>query len=189
MHRPEPSAGADRGANDERCAALLVRDVPQLRRLVDERVHRQPHEVPEHDLDHRPHPGRGGPEGGAGERQLGDRRVEDPLGPEPLLQPRGDREHASRGADVLAEKDHGGIALELLGERLANRHPELELAGSVGAIRRHLGPLAPFALDANGAVLRRPLLGGIRERRGSRRLGGGLDTVSDMPLRGRDLLV
>ena len=48
----------------------------RLRRLVDEAVHRERQEVAEHDLDHRAQPAHGAAEGGAGERELGDRRVE-----------------------------------------------------------------------------------------------------------------
>ena len=73
-------------------------------------------------------PGHRGAVGGAGERQLRDRRVEHAVGPEPLVQVRRRLEHAARRGDVLAEEDDRRIALDLLGEGVADRDPELERA-------------------------------------------------------------
>src|SRR3954454_14001335 len=150
VDRAEPAAGADRRADDEGHRALLVADVPELRGLVDERVHRQRHEVPEHDLEHGPQPGDRRAVGGAGERQLGDRRVEDAVGAEALLQAARYGEHAPGQRDVLAEEDHALVALELLGERVADRVAELQAlahaANSVARSSRGSGYGAAFAL-------------------------------------------
>src|SRR5207302_3342229 len=116
----------DSRAHHERDASLLARDVPELRGLVDEAVHRQSHEVAEHDLEDGSQPGHRGPIRCARERQLGDRRVEHALRPESLEKLGGDLEHAARGRDVRAKEHYGGIALELLGEGVANRNAELE---------------------------------------------------------------
>ena len=126
MDRAEAAAAPDRRTHHQRHAALLVRDVPELRGLVDEAVHRQAHEVAEHHLEHRTQAGDRGAVRGAGERELGDRRVEHPLGPEPLQQIGGHLEHPAGRGDVLAEEHDGGVALELLGERVADRVSELE---------------------------------------------------------------
>ena len=128
MHGSEPATGTHGGTHHQRSAPLLGRDVPQLRGLVDEAVHRQPHEVTEHDFDDGSQSGRRGAVGGAGERQLGDRRVEHALGPEPLEKLGGDLEDTARGGHVLAEEDHRGIALELLGERVADGISKLQRA-------------------------------------------------------------
>ncbi len=70
MDRPEPAATTNGRAHDERHRALLGGDVPELRRLVDEAVHGQAHEVAEHHLEHGTQPCDGGSVGGAGEGQL-----------------------------------------------------------------------------------------------------------------------
>ena len=54
----------------------------------------------------------------AGERQLGDRRVEDAVGAVALREAGGRLEDAAGARDVLAEEDHVLVALELLVERL-----------------------------------------------------------------------
>ena len=126
VHRAEPPAAADRGADDERDAPLLTRDVPVLGGLVDERVHRQAHEVAEHDLDDRAQSADGRAERRARERELGDRRVEHARLAEALLDPRGDREHAALlGGNILAEEHDGLVALHLLDDRLADGGAEL----------------------------------------------------------------
>ena len=128
MDRPEAAASPDGRTHHQRHAALLVRDVPELRGLVDEAVHRQGHEIAEHHLDHGTQARDRGAIGGAGERQLGDRCVEHPLGPKSSQQIGGRLEHPAGRGDVLAKEHHGGVALELLGERVADRDSELELA-------------------------------------------------------------
>ena len=96
VHGAEAATGADGRADDERHARLLVRHVPVLRRLVDQAVHRQRHEVAEHDLDDRAQPGDGRAERRAGHRELGDRRVEDALLAELSCKPGSGHEDAAR---------------------------------------------------------------------------------------------
>jgi hypothetical protein len=127
VHGAEPTPRTHGRAHDERHARLLVRDVPELRCLVDEAVHRQRHEVPEHNLDHRAQPRDRCAEGRTGHRELGDRRVEDALLTVLLVQPGRGHEYATRERHVLAEEDDCGIALDLLVERVADRSAELEL--------------------------------------------------------------
>ena len=66
--RPRPPPSAPPAA-----PLLLVRDVPELGRLVGQAVHGQPHEVTEHDLEDRAQTGDRRPERGSREGQLGDR--------------------------------------------------------------------------------------------------------------------
>ena len=77
------------------------------------------------------------PERGAGERQLGDRRVEDPLRPVLVVQAGRRREHAAGDGDVLAEEDHALVGGELLVERVADRGAEGDghVSSSVRAAR------------------------------------------------------
>ena len=124
---PKPGAGADSGADDERNARLLVREVPVLRRLVDERVDDETEEVAEHDLDDGAQALDRGAERGARERELGDRRVDDPVVAEALDETRRDVED-STGLDVLADQDDARVALHLLGEAVADRVAEADLA-------------------------------------------------------------
>jgi hypothetical protein len=103
--------------------------------LVHERVHRQRHEVAEHDLDHRPQAGHGAAERGARQRELGDGRVDHAAGAEALPESRRDGEHAAGGGHVLAEEEHALVALELVGQRLADRGAEVERHGAYSRAR------------------------------------------------------
>ena len=128
----EAAARADDGADHEGDALLAAGEEPVLRRLVDQRVHRQGEEVPEHDLEHRPLARDRGAVGRTGHRELRDRRVEHPVGPVLLVQARRHGEHAARGGDVLPEEEHALVAGELLVERLAHGLAELDLDGRAG---------------------------------------------------------
>jgi hypothetical protein len=135
MHGAEAPAGADGRAHHERDAGLFVRDVPELRCLIHEAVHRQRHEVAEHDLDDGPQAGDRGTERRAGHRELRDGRVEDALHAVLLVQPRGRHEHAAGERDILAEEDDRRVSLDLLVERVADRLAELErLAHSLNSV-------------------------------------------------------
>ena len=125
--RAEAGAGADGGADDERDAGLPVRHVPVLRGLVDERVDDEPEEVAEHDLDDGAQPLDGGAEGGARERELGDRRVDDAVVAEAVDQSRGGVEDAAR-LDVLADQHDAAVALHLLGDAVPDRLAVADLA-------------------------------------------------------------
>ena len=102
---------------------------PVLRHLVDDAVHDERQEVAEHDLDHRAQPRDGRAERGAGQGELRDRRVEDPVGAVLLVQARRDREDAAGDRDVLAEEDDSVVGCERLVEGLPNRGPEVDRVG------------------------------------------------------------
>ena len=72
---------------------------------------------------------------GADDRLLRERRIEDALRAEPLLQPLGRLEGAAVDADVLAEDEDAFVALHLLEERLADRL-EVEDLDAGGRVRR-----------------------------------------------------
>src|SRR5262249_60284738 len=84
-------------------------------------------EVREHDLDHRSQARHRAAKGGAGERQLGDRRVDPPRRTVPFDQAGRHGEHAPRDGNVLADEDHALVAFELLVEGIAYGLPELDL--------------------------------------------------------------
>ena len=154
MDRAEAAARADDRADDDRAALTLSRQEPVLRHLIDDAVHREREEVAEHDLEDRPQPRDRSAVGGARQRELRDRRVEDARRPVLLVQPRRDREDAAGDRDVLAEEDHALVAFELLVEGLPDRFPELDLAiafsGRAGCLRdvgRPLGHRDRMLLD------------------------------------------
>ena len=157
MDRAEAAACADDRADDDRAALTLSRQEPVLRHLIDDAVHREREEVAEHDLEDRPQPRDRRAVGGTGQRQLGDRRVEDALRPVLLVQPRRDREDAAGDRDVLAEEDHALVPFELLVEGLSDRVPELDLAVALNG--RAVPPGRRKAARSRGQAL---LLGGLR---------------------------
>ena len=141
MDCPEPAAGANRGADDERDRRLFVGEVEELRRLIDEAVHGQGQEVPEHDLDDRSEAAHRASESGAGQCELRDRRVEDPAVAMPVTQTGCGGEDAAGSGDVLPEEDDAVVASQLLIERVANGVAEVELwhQASESMSRRPLG--------------------------------------------------
>ncbi len=100
--------------------------VADVRRLVDELVEGNEEEVRPHHLHDRPEPLERGADRSAEDRALADRRVEHALGAELLLQPPCDPEDATCRADVLAEDEHVGSALELVAECPVDRLAEGE---------------------------------------------------------------
>ena len=134
VHGAEAATGTHGRADHQRNARLLVRHVPELRRLIDKAVHRQGHEVAEHDLDDRAQPGDGRAERRTGHRELRDRCVEDALLAVLLVQPGSRHEDTARGRHVLPEEDDRRVALDLLVERVANRRAELELAHYLNSV-------------------------------------------------------
>jgi hypothetical protein len=91
-----------------------------LGRVVDDLVHGDQDEIERHDLHYRAPTEHRGPDRGAHEALLGDRRVANAIAP-PLLQEAG-REFvgALEHADLLAHQKDSVVACELL----AQRHPE-----------------------------------------------------------------
>src|SRR5213079_2244553 len=66
---------------------------------------------------------------------LGERRVEAAIRPEPVAQSCRCAKHTARATDVLADDEHGRIALELDVERVVDRFDNREIShrGSSGA--------------------------------------------------------
>ncbi len=75
-------ARAARQPHDHRHARLAAEHEADLRRLVDDLLHRQRDEIRELDLEHRPHAGQRGADRRAGDAQLADRRVDHALAAE-----------------------------------------------------------------------------------------------------------
>jgi hypothetical protein len=106
----------------------------KLGRLVDDGVHRQGHEVAEHDLQHRSRPRHRGADRHVGHALLADRRVEHAGGAVFLMQAAGEAEGAAAGADVLSQQPDQLVARHLLVERMVDRPAE---GGRL--LRRRLG--------------------------------------------------
>ena len=99
----------------------------ELRRLVEDLVHRHADEVEELQLDDRADPGdrEADPEADGG--RLAERTVADDLAAEALPEPARNAERASVGADVLPEVDHQLVAGERLGDGAVDRLAEGQL--------------------------------------------------------------
>src|SRR5262249_44438891 len=85
----------------------------------------------------------------AADQKLGERRVDDPLRPEALLQPGGRTEHAAVDADILAEHDDVLVVRHRAGERQVDRLDERELR------HRALAPAPPAGRRNPPAIPRR----------------------------------
>jgi hypothetical protein len=94
--------------------------VAQLRDLVDDLVARRMDIVRELNLRYRAQPGRRGAEGDAGDRRLGNRRVDHALRAELREQALGHAEHAAPRADVLAEQKDALVLRQRLRQRQAH---------------------------------------------------------------------
>src|SRR5207244_11838341 len=88
------------GANGDRHVELAAAHEAQLAGLIEQLVGGDERELDEHELDDRSQPGDGGASCEPDESGLGDRRVDDPLATEALVQAGGDREDATTGSDV-----------------------------------------------------------------------------------------
>ena len=108
---------------------LAVAHVAQLRRLQEDLPRRLEGEVGEHQIRHRPRPGRRGPHRRGGEPLLRDRRVDHPLGAELLPEPLGMGEAAAALAGPLAEVHDRRVRPHLLGEPVAHRVEPAHLLG------------------------------------------------------------
>ena len=93
-----------------RLAAQLILRVVQVREVLD--------------LRHRQEPAQRGAEREPEDRRLVEQRVEDAPGAEALLQAARDAVDAALDRDVLAEEQHGAIAIERIRERGVDRQRE-----------------------------------------------------------------
>ena len=97
--------------------------VPHLRRLIDDLVHGDGHEVDVHDLGDRAHAGQRRPHRDPHDRRLRDGRFANAVG-EGLGNPLRDREIAAVGRDVLADEEHAIVPGHLFVNRLVQGVPE-----------------------------------------------------------------
>ena len=120
MVKAAPHAAPVRGAQHHRRAHPAVRAVAHAGRLADDLVYRGPDEVGELDLRDGPHPVEGGAQPDAGDRRLGQRRVDHPLLAEPVHQPFGRQEDPASRANVLAHDEDALVPCHLLVDGLTH---------------------------------------------------------------------
>ena len=125
------ASGADHRADDQRSFGLAAEHVPEFRSLIVDLVEADAEEIREHQLGDRAQTGDRGAGGGAHDRRLGDRRVDDPALAEFAEEPLRHAEHPAIGValalragtagDVLADHDDARVAAHFLSERLVER--------------------------------------------------------------------
>ena len=108
-------------ADHQRHLDLAAEHVAHLGDLVDDLVHADAGEVDEHDLGHGHEAGERGAEGGADDRGLGDRGVDQALPAELVEEALRDGHGAAELPDVLADHEHPFVPAELLAQREADR--------------------------------------------------------------------
>ena len=106
MLGPHAHPGHDRRPDDERNGELAAGEVVELRRLVEDLVHRDADEVEELDLAHRPDAGHGEADRVADRARFAERGVADPLLPVVVEEAARDTEGAAVRADVLPDQHH-----------------------------------------------------------------------------------
>ena len=120
-------AGARAGtsANGDRHSGLSAGHEAQLRRMIDDLIHRDGDEVHQHDLRDRPHAGERRAHGRADDGLFGDRRGAHAMLAILRREPLGHLEYAAAlaVADVLAEEHHARIARQRLIQAPCDRHP------------------------------------------------------------------
>jgi hypothetical protein len=131
--RAELAPGAVVAAEDDRASPLAARHVEHLGRVVEDRVGRDEAERPAHELDDGLEPVHRGPDAHAREPVLGDRAVDDALGPELVEHALADLVRAVVLGDLLADQEDGLVAAHLLAHRLAQRLAVLDHAVALAA--------------------------------------------------------
>ena len=129
--RGEADAAALRPAHHQRHARLAAQHEAEFRRLIDQHVHGQRHEIENLDLHDGAHAGDGGADAAADEGGFRDRRVAHALFSEALDQPFRHLEDAAGQADILAHEEHAVVALHFAVDRFVQRFDEGDFA--VGA--------------------------------------------------------
>ena len=109
------------GPEDDRDRERAGGHVAELRRLVEDRVQADPDEVHEHDLDDRPQAGHRRADGGADVAHLADRRIQDTVGTEPVIEPLRDGEDPAAGADVDPDQHDRVVLGHRVGHALVER--------------------------------------------------------------------
>ena len=107
-------ATADGSGDDQRHAKRAAREIDVLGRHVVNRVHADSEEVDKHQLCDRPHAGHGGAHRRAQEPGLGDRRIDNALGPELVVEPGRRAKDAAIDTDVLPHHEDIGIGAHFL---------------------------------------------------------------------------
>ena len=137
-------AGAAGQADHHRHACLAAEHEADLRRLVDDLLHRERDEIRELDLEHGTHAGHRGADRRPGESQFADGSVDHALRSEALQEIARHAEGAAVHADVLPEEKDARIGFHGLREPLADRlrvRQLLRLGGDwLGKLSRHRHP-------------------------------------------------
>ena len=126
-------AATERDPDDHRHRRAALGAVVHLRDLAHDLVVRRVDEAVELDLHHGPVATQGHPDRRTDDAGLGQRRVDDPVLAEVLLQSVGDPEDATELADVLAHDQDLGVVLH----RLAQPHVEALGEGDLLRSRAH----------------------------------------------------
>src|SRR5437016_62538 len=111
----------DARADDDRHARRSACHVVQVRRLVDELIHRRRQELAEAHLDDWPASKERSAYRGPHHRRFRDRRLENPLRSELFVQALGALHRSPEASDVLANQEHARVAAHLERDRLDDR--------------------------------------------------------------------
>ncbi len=106
------------GADNDGSTRPAAGDVAYVRGLVDDLVERHQHEVAPHDFHDRLHTHQSCADGRTQNRALGDRRVENAVSAEVLLQASRGAEDAPGPTDILAIDDHLRTGGQFAGQAL-----------------------------------------------------------------------
>ncbi len=146
------SRGPERRSHDQRDLPRASRHVMNLRGLIDQLIHHQSQEIPEHDVDDRPQTRHRGSDANAGESSLGDWGIDDTLLSELLHEARQHLERGSRFGNVFPENTHPWIAAHLFCQGLPDGLAEAQLAD----LHWIVGPLPPQHPNAQACALGTP---------------------------------
>src|SRR5690606_32501342 len=119
--RRKRQRGARRSTEADRALEFARGHVVDLRRAVEDLVHRQDREVERHELDDRAQPEHRCTYAETGKAELRDRRIDDALLTETIEQALRDLVRAVVEPDFLTHQEDVGIALHFLSERLVQR--------------------------------------------------------------------
>ncbi len=129
--------GSPHRGDRQRQRGVAAEHVLELRGLIRELVHRDKHEVHEHQVDDRTESHDCGADAEADDRLLRDRRVDHPALAEPFEEAVEVVEDASGAADILASDEHIRIFVHHLGQTLVERLEVAEMPfGRLGGHQR-----------------------------------------------------
>ncbi|MCY1236802.1 hypothetical protein D9M72_494750 [compost metagenome] len=119
-------ARAARRAHHQRAAQPSARAVPHARGVVDDVVDGRIDKTGELDLGYGPQAHRRHADRRADDAAFGQRRIHDPRRAEARLQAGGGAEHAAVDADVLAQQQYVGIALQRMAQCQVDRFDQID---------------------------------------------------------------